>query len=378
MTRWGKVALVAVAIIAAAGWFWLRRESSGAGVDAQSVRVAMNLPLTGPFGVYGQSIRDGALLAVSELGENGNNLRLDIEDNAGATNTAITVFQKQSLEKIDVYVSGVKPQTMAIFDRATAAGFPYFVWVFDAFIVERNPTVFRTWVNYKYEAEKYLQYARARKAKHVAIACVNLPHALEEFNDIVIPQLKKEGIDASIEIFDLDSRQHRDVILKLASGKPDLYILNGFQEDLVAFARALRTLNLFSDGNAIGTYDLLDAAKILGGSELEGFRVVAPEFIVQDTPAFRAWSGRFKQKYGREPLYTDAYSYDMISVIADATRRLSAPATSSQWLEAIRRTDAPGVTGRLRFDEGGDLVLALKVGVYRNGALAVDSSEAAQ
>jgi branched-chain amino acid transport system substrate-binding protein len=346
--------------------------------SSSAVRIAMNLPLTGPFGVYGQSVRDGALLSLADLVAKGTSLNVDFQDNAGTTNGAISVFQKQSLNRIDVYASGVKPQTMAIFDRATAAGYPYFVWVFDAFIVERAPTVFRAWVNYKYESEKYLQYIRARGAKRVAIACVNLPHTIEEFNDIVIPRLKQEGIEASIEMFDLDTKQHRDIILKLASGKPDLYILNGFQENLVAFVRALRTLNLFSDGNAIGTFDLLDAAKILGRDELEGFRVVAPEFIVQETPAFRAWSTRFAQRFSRPPLYTDAYSYDMISMVADTAGRLTLPAASKQWLDALQKTDIDGVTGRLRFDEGGDLRLNLKVGVYRNGALALDPSERIQ
>ena len=74
-------------------------------------------------------------------------LDLDIQDNTGVPNTAVTLLQKQSVDSPDIYVSGVKPQTMAIFDRVAEKGWPYFVWVLDAFITEKHSNIFRTWVD---------------------------------------------------------------------------------------------------------------------------------------------------------------------------------------------------------------------------------------
>ncbi len=341
------------------------------------VNIAMNLPITGPFGIYGQTIRDGAVLAQSDLAGQGIDFRLnlDIQDNAGAPGTATTIFQKQALSPLDIYVSGVKPQTMAIFDRVNEKGLPYFVWIFDAAIVGQHPNTFRTWVNYKYEPEKYLQYANYRQAKKVAIACVNFPHTVQEFNDIVIPRLASQGVQTNIEIYEFDTKQYRDLILKLNAQKPDLIILNGFQENLVGLVKALRTYNLIGDGNVIGTYDLLDASKVLSKDELEGLRVVVPEFNIADTAKLREWKQKFISKYGREPLYTDAYSYDMIQIIADSAKRLSLPATSEQWIKALRETNIDGVTGRLTFDQDKDLKLQLRVGQYKGGSLILDPSE---
>lgn len=374
--------LIGVGIVAALSlvlFLLLRREPGPrtTGSAPKQVRVALNLPLTGPFAIYGQTVRDGALLAVDDVRTRNVNVNLDIQDNAGTTNGALTVFQRQSLQNFDIYSSGVKPQTMAIFDRVVGTGRPYFVWVFDAAITDQHPSVLRTWVNYKYEPEKYFQYIRCRQARKVAIAAVNLPHTLDEFQRIVIPRLQAEGIEPVLEIYDLGTRQHRDVLLKLSAQRPDLYILNGFQEDLVAFSRAMRSLGLFVDGNTIGTYDLLDAAPVLGSETIEGFRVVTPQFSMGDSVA-GAWKQQFRTRFGREPLYTDAYSYDMIQVVADAATRLTLPATPAQWLQAIQATDRPGVTGRLRFDQGGDLILDLKIGVYRGGRLTADACEVAQ
>jgi len=341
------------------------------------VRVAFNIPITGPFGIYGQTIRDGALFALDNLNRQGSgiHLELDIEDNAGVPHTAVTIFQKQTFGKVDVYVSGVKPQTMAIFDRVLEEGYPYFVWIFDAYAVDKYPTVFRTWVNYKYEPDKYFQYINYRKAKRVGIAIVNMPHTLEEFEKIVIPKLKEQGVETFTEIYEWDTKNYKDIIVKLRSHDPDLYILNGFQENLVGLVKALRTYALVADGNVLGSYDLLDAAKVLTAEELEGLRGVAPEFNIAQTPQLTEWKKRFKAKYNRDPLYTDAYAYDMIMIIADAAKRLALPATSEQWIRALMETNIDGITGPLAFDDGGDLILNLKVGHYINGSFKLDESE---
>lgn len=364
------VVLAAVIIIARFG-------PDGGPQGGKVVNVAMNIPITGPFGIYGQTIRDGSLLAQGDLAAQMADLRLnlDIQDNAGVPSTAGTIFQRHLLGPTDVYVSGVKPQTMAIFDRVVEKGIPYFIWIFDAFVTGKHPDLFRTWVNYKYEPEKYLQYINYRQSKRVAIACVNFPHTVEEFNGIIIPKLSSLGVESAIEIYEFDTKQYRDLILKLSSRKPDLYILNGFQENLVGLVKALRTYGLVADGNVIGTYDLLDASNILTREELEGLRVVAPEFNIAATAALNEWKQKFRAKYSREPLYTDAYSYDMIRIIADAGTRLTLPANSEQWIKALRETDIDGITGRLAFDDDKDLKLQLRIGHYSGGALRLDRSE---
>lgn len=367
----GAVAVTAAIIVG------IRLTQMPVGPSENVVNVAMNIPITGPFGIYGQTIRDGALFALDDLSNQKSKIRINanIQDNAGETKAASNVFQQQMLSKVDIYVSGVKPQTLAIFDNVIEKGVPYFVWIFDAFVTDKYPTVFRTWVNYKYEPEKYFQYIKHKKAKRVAIACVNFPHTVEEFRDIVIPQLSQQGVQTVIEIYEWNIKEYRDLIVKLRAQKPDLYILNGFQENLVGLVKALRTYGLVAEGNVIGTYDLLDAANLLTKDELEGLKVIAPDFNIAQTPRLLEWKQNFKAKYNREPLYTDAYSYDMVMIIADAAKRLTLPATSEQWIRGLMETNINGITGPLTFDKGGDLVLTLRIGNYVNGVLELDQSE---
>ena len=66
----------------------------------------------------------------------------------------------------------------------------------------------------------------------------------------------------------------------------------------------------------------------------------------------------------------------MIMILADAAKRLKKfPATSAEWIEAIKATDIQGITGRLKFDQDGDLMIELDVGVYKGGKLVPEEFE---
>jgi branched-chain amino acid transport system substrate-binding protein len=318
------------------------------------------------------------MLALHELEgarTNRSHLQFDWQDNRGEPAVAATVMQKQYLSPPDIYVSGLKPQTMAIKPQIDAKGTPHFVWIFDASINQGTENNFRALVSYKIEPPVYLRYARHRQAKRVAIIYVYLPHAHEEFTQWVMPGLRQAGVSNILaEPYDLGVRDYKTIAVKVRDFGPDLIILNGFQHTLVGIIRAFRPLGLITDGNTIGTYDMIDTAEVLGKDENEGIRVVAPTFLTRPSKTFEDWKQRFKRRYGRDPFYAHAFAYDMAVVIDDAARRLSLPATSQPWTKAIRETKVPGVTGTLSFDKDGDLQIPLEIGVFRDGKLAPDKT----
>ena len=366
---------IAVALAAASVWLWRQAET----VDTAAIKVAANLPMSGPLATYGVAVREGANMALDEAAATADTalpkIVVDWQDNASDPKTAVSIFQKQMLGRPNIYVSGVKPQTMAIKDEVTKQGLPHFVWIFDAHINQQSKNNFRTWVSYKIEPPVYLDYIKRRGAKRIAITYVQLPHTVEEFEKILVPQLKQQGLsDIFVEAYDFGRRDFKDIAVKIANFKPDLVILNGFQGDLVGLIRSLRPLRVITDGNTIATYDLLDAATILGAEEIEGIRIVAPLFDTRPgTQAIADWTKRFSDKYHRPPLYTHAFAYDMIGALRTASRTLKLPASNEQWIQALRAVDTQGVTGSIRFDSDGDMVTPLEVGVYRGGKLVPDS-----
>lgn len=363
--------VVAAACIGIALAIW-RTKAPQAGA---AIRVAANLPLSGPLATYGVAVREGAILALEQQPEAASIVEVDWQDNASDPKTAVSILQQQLLSNPTIYISGVKPQTMAIKDEVSRLGLPHFVWIFDAVINKNSSNNFRTWVSYKIEPPVYVKYAESRHASRIAITYVQLPHTVEEFESILVPQLRSRGADLLVEPYDFGRTDFKDIATKIAAFRPDLIIVNGFQGDLVGLVRSLRPLGAITDGNTIATYDLLDAARILGADEIEGIRIVAPVFETRPTePRIAAWRERFRAAYGRDPLYTHAFAYDMMTAIRSASQNLSLPASNADWIRALRAVDVEGITGPVRFDSGGDLLTPLEVGVYRGGRLRPDEA----
>src|SRR5207302_8620637 len=90
-------------------------------------------------------------------------LSFDWQDNTGNPKAAVSIMQKQYLQAPNIYVSGLKPQTMAIKDQIQGKGTPHFIWILDAYINQNSRNNFRTLFSYKLEAPLYLSYVEARQ-----------------------------------------------------------------------------------------------------------------------------------------------------------------------------------------------------------------------
>jgi branched-chain amino acid transport system substrate-binding protein len=342
------------------------------------VKVATNLPMSGGLAVYGKSVQRGGTMALEDLrasNPNGPAIEFDWQDNAGNPQTTVSIMQQQYLNPPDIYVSGVRPQTTAIWDQISAKGTPHFVWIFEMLVNPKSRNNLRTWVNFKAEPQIYLQHVDKIKPKRVAILHTKIPSYHDEIQQILLPGLKQRGInDVLVEEYDFETSDFKPLAVKTQAFKPDLIVLQGFQSHLVGLVRALRPYSLIKDGNTLATYDMLDAADVLGQDELEGIRFAAPYFVTRaDQTEVTNWRARFSGKYNAQPLYTDAFAYDMVMVINDAAKRLTLPATSEQWINALRATNIQGVTGPLKFDEDGSLVTPIELGVFHNGKPTSDS-----
>ena len=346
--------------------------------------VVTNLPLTGNLAIGGQSIKDGATMALEDLIKAdpvASCIKFDWEDNAGEPKAAVSIAEKDYLktaleENPEIYVSALKPQTMAIKGKVTAKGTPHFVWIFDVVINAKGETNnFRTFLNYKQETEMYLKYVETRKPKKVAIVYVSFPHTEEQFQKFVIPRLKQMGVEVLVESYNLGIKDFKDISTKVKEFNPDLMILNGFEVNLVPINKAFRALSLINDGNTIATFNMLDVSGILGKEELEGIRVVSPTFVTRpENEKVMKWSKDFQSRFGRPANFRNAYAYDMVSVIYDASKRLTLPATPEQWVQALKATKLDGITGPIFFDDDGSLTTSLEIGVFRNGQAVPDKA----
>ncbi|MEW6349710.1 MAG: ABC transporter substrate-binding protein [Thermodesulfobacteriota bacterium] len=367
------VALTALVI----GSLALRHLQTPSGADV--VKVAVNMPLTGPYAPYTQPLRNGLETALDELKDRNAvpKMSFDIQDNGGSTQTAVTIMQKQFVSRPDVYASGAQPQTMAIEKQVSAYGTPHFVWIFDMFINKNSSNNLRILPNYRIEAGLLIEYAKRRRPHRVAIASWNLAHAEEEYRTAVIPGLVRMGIqseDILFEAYDVSTKDFKSIAVKIHEFKPDLIILSGLYNHLSGLIRSLRPLGAISPGNTIGSLDMVEMNKYLQPAELEGIRAIAPIIVSRPdvTKEFADWTKRYEKRFGEVPHYLSAYAYDMTMVIYDAGKRLKLPASPAQWLSALKETNIGGVTGPIKFRADGDADVPCEVAVFRDGKIIPD------
>lgn len=338
-----------IAIIATAFIVWKSCENK----QVYNIKIACNLPITGDLATYGESVRDGMILAQSDLKASDPDfaIGIDFQDNVSKPNTAITIFNKQKLNKNDVYVSGVKPQTMSIIDEVEKLGIPHFTWIFDAFVTRDYANAYRSWVNYRVESEYIKKFFDTKQSKKVAIVYVQLPHTDELVNKILIPYFKEKGINYSIEPYDIEKKDFKDIATKVKNLNPDAVYVNGFKANLIGLVKAFEDYEINTSCDNLYTYDFMDAINDFNDEIISHINYVVPAYELDKSDLKAQWQKRFIEKFHRNPRYTDAYAYDMMYAIYRASKAN----------KNIKDVSFDGVTGKVDFDETGDIITKLYI-----------------
>ncbi len=333
------------------------------------VNISCNLPLSGAFSTYGESIKNGMLLAYNDLKDSLVNesfdFRFDIQDNKSIARDAQFAFKKQQYS-YDIYVAGIAQPLYSILPNIQAVNKPCIVWGFEEYVLADYSNTFRTWVNLDAEAHNYLAFIEKNKPRKVTLVRPQTVGCELQYNNKIIPYLKQHDIDYSIIIFENTKKDFKDIAAKCKDANSDLYIVNGFDSHIQDLAKQFVVQNI-SKEKTYWCLDLLDASRMIDKETLEGLRVTAPLFLVTHNSD---WSNRYEIEYGRTPNYTDAYAYDMMYALYYAYRSYNIKQTSYE--EELMDVNFWGVTGEIAFNDNRDLIYNLVTCVYRDGKLIVE------
>jgi len=346
--------VVAVAIIAAGLWVWKGRKAS----TGQAIRIAANLPLTGPVaawsGEYPNGFRLGLEDACKELGVDPNAFTTDFQDNAGKPAQAASVVQKQLAAGFDVYISGSSEAAKAVVAQVDTLPVPHFIAAFDPFLAAESPNRLRIMANSKVEAPIFIAYAKKMKAKSVYVIHVNSAYANEEFGKIVEPALKAEGIAVTDEAFEFENKDFKTIALKAARANTDLIFVCGYSFQILPLIRDLRANGLVKDGRVMGVMDVVDFLyDDTPAAELDGLVFACPLFDIPGaTQKAAEWRQRYQQRFNRNPSYVPAYAYDNAWAMVRAYKN-----SGKVNVETIRAAlPFQGITGEIKLDTDGDII----------------------
>lgn len=336
-------------------------------VEENTLKIACNLPLTGDVAIWGESVKDGINMALKDLKDsltkNSVDLQFDFQDNQGLPKNAVTIFQKQTMNPVDIYLSGITAHTMAIIDKVKEKKLTHFIYAFTPLRLTKGDKNFRTFLNFGVESDYYKKFIDYKKPKKVAILYVNVIGAKMQFEDEIIPYLNQKGVsEGNIfkEVYDFGKVDFKNTAAKIKAFNPDIILIEGFKENFVGLIKDFNTYSLFKDGNTMMAFDLLDANEDLPGELTNGLYVTVPKFLYDySDQEYNKWVTKFKGLYNRNPRYTDVYAYDMTYILYNAVKTMRSDKITFD--EAIFKTNFKGISGMLTFNENGELNYTLSI-----------------
>jgi branched-chain amino acid transport system substrate-binding protein len=329
---------------------------------ADTIKIGVVAPITGPSAEIGSYQIQGAKLAVAEInkagGVLGKQVELIIEDDQTTNPGIIMAFSKLVGNKEIVgFLGSIRStQVNAMSPDVMKVGKPVMIGGTDPTLTHMgNPWYFRTRPNDSYSARVIAEYGvKSLGKKKWAIV-----HSTDTFGtsgkNALVESLKAMGITPIlIQGYTNNSQDFTPVAMAVKrSGADVLASYVPFETDLGILAKQLRQVGVTIPWVGSAT-NMSTTALRLAGSALNDTFAVA-DFARESCPGAAAYANKYEAAYkGARPDHFSAWTYDGMHVLALAINNAKStdPAKIRQAILALK--DYKGAEGTYNFDKNGD------------------------
>jgi len=316
----------------------------GSSVGTGQTRVGLILPLSaaGNAGVAAQSMKNAAELALAEF--QNPNIQLLIKDDAGSPQGAQQGTQQALDEGAEIILGPLFATSVpAAAQLARARGVSVIAFSTDSSVAGRG--VYLLSFLPESDVNRIVDYAASTGKRSFAAL---LPE--NAYGNVVEGAFKqavsrKGGRIVAFEKYGSDrAGAARNVAQSL--GSADALLLADDGEALVGVAEALTASGAdLKRVQLLGT-GLWDNPRVFGSAPLQGGLYAAP-----DPSGFRAFAGRYRTKYGTEPVRTATLAYDAVALVAALARTQGAQRFATDVL--TNPSGFAGIDGLFRFRADG-------------------------
>jgi branched-chain amino acid transport system substrate-binding protein len=335
------------------------------------VKIGAILPLTGDAAQYGQSGKEGLLIAQEEIKEKNPDFKFEIivEDDKGNKNDGISAVNKLITKDnvhsiIGAMVSGVSEVIAPIVEKNKVVLMS--PTSTKSSLTEAGDYFFRVCVADNFEAKSMTDFINKNyKNKKIGVVYINNAYGVglsSNFVDI----LEKDGLKVSILLgYEPKTVSFKTIIQKLINDKIDLVYLVAEKEQLNFFqqCKELNFRPLFTGSTMIEDPDLTpDILSFLDGT-FYTYRSYNPQSTVSESKNFVE---RYTKKFNKAPDFYAASTYDATKVILYTLSKTPNNSESiKDFLYKIKNFQ--GVTGMIEFDKNGDVTQPFSIKIIKDG-----------
>jgi branched-chain amino acid transport system substrate-binding protein len=331
----------------------------------QTVKIGLIAPLTGDVKTFGESSKNGFLIALDDYGQSGKYTitaivvddRNDPTEGANGalklvTQDRVLAFVGPLTSKVAIPVSEIATQhkTPMITDAATSPK----VTVYEK---KRKPYVFRACFIDPFQGRVAASFALANLKVKTAAVLYDVGNDYSRGLAEVFKSTfeKGKGSIVAYESYQKDDVDFSALATKVKLKKPDIVFIPDYYNKAGLIVRQLRERAV--NCPLIGTdgWDSPDLLKIAGNTIVGGYFTnhYSPD---RKDPVAEKFIKKYKEKHGAVPDALAALTYDATMILLQALDKGDAPVGDAITKYLSRLKDFRGVTGTISFDSNGDAV----------------------
>ena len=342
---------------------------------AETVTIPVASPFTGQLASFGEGVKNGALLKAEEInaagGINGNKVAISLEDELCDPKEAATVATKLANNpKISIVVGHLcSSATLAALPIYRAANLPAISPAStNVSIGKMSPYYFRNVYRDDFQGEFLARYiAEVKGYKTVVIF-----YEVNDYSMGLMQAFMKEALRHNIKVlgteaYTAETTDFKPQLTKFKMMKPDALFIPGYAPQGTLIVSQAASLGI--KAGVFGA-DGLDDNLMVENPDAEGLFVTTPFLPDQAGPAAADFIKTYKEKYGIEPNWFAANTYDAVGMAAAAVEAVGNDREKVRdWLAARNSMEEAydGVAGKTYFDQNGDCLKAAFIKEIRNG-----------
>ena len=327
--------------------------------DRSTIKIGYFGDLSGPTFNFGESAKNGVLMAADEInqagGINGRRIDVVIDDDQGSPERAANLVSKLiNQDKVVALIGGgASGSSLAAAPKAQSAKVPLISpSSTNPAVTQAGDYIFRACFIDAFQGEVMARFAaNTLKVRKAAIMVdFNSPYSrgLTEFFELSFTKLGGQVV--SKQSYAQGDPDYKGQLSFIRAAAPDIIYVPGYYGDVAIIAKQARQLGLTQPllgGDGWDAPELWD----LGGDALNG-SYISNHYSVEDpSPAIQKFVHDYRLRYGNlTPDAHAALAYDATRFLADAIQR--AGSTDGHKLrEALAQTkNLSGVTGVISMD----------------------------
>lgn len=325
--------------------------ASAAQAQEKNITIGLYGPLTGPSAVSGQSLRDGAQVAIDEINAKGGLLgrkvsMIEYDDRSSPEQALRAATKLVQVDHVDAIIASIHSGNILVAGPVVeAAKTPLLGAGTSPTWLQKGYTYFfRALGNGELSTEVLAKYAKKKGWNKIAII-----HSNDEYGNsgAVLFENTVKGLGGNItenQSFTHGDRDFTGQIGRIAKGSPDAVFVWALADDLGPLTKQMRQLGY--SGPILGAegYAIPEVVKMAGPTSdgvLFASQYLVPDSIADATePEMKAFLKSYEAKFKKLPVSDASFrGYDAANIIAEGIRR-------------AKTTDGPAVRDAIRSISG--------------------------